>query len=295
MPTAMNVHHCRYHKIIKWALGYTSVSQMCPAQRALKYYGMSEPPAENGLTYDTAIDIAIISELSVCDSLSSAELKRRIEKTLDRSIFPKTYYNHLKMLVSDNLLNRDGSAGIGKLVFYSLTEEAKKRKPLRLLRMDPDYRLSKHMYYHLPFQGIIKNNRNRISIQDFINKSSIYEQTLRVALTLLVDSGLLLSPEASDHKRYLLADPALHNLLRDIVDFRKNIQRNEGKSERRQIIEESEMVNTKNKTNSRIVAINEIKKKHANTLRDYSFLSDVIQIFCPLLFPELPYRELMSL
>jgi hypothetical protein len=268
---------------------------MCPAQRALKYYGISEPPAENGLTYDTAIDIAIISELSVCDSLSSAELKRRIEKTLDRSIFPKTYYNHLKMLVSDNLLNRDDSAGIGKLVFYSLTEEAKKRKPLRLLRMDPDYRLSKHMYYHLLFQGIIKNNRNRISIQDFINRSSIYGQTLRVALTLLVDSGLLLSPEASDHKRYLLADPALHNLLRDIVDFRKNIQRNEGKSERRQIIEESEMVNTKNKTNSRIVAINEIKKKHANTLRDYSFLSDVIQIFCPLLFPELPYRELMSL
>jgi hypothetical protein len=295
MPTAMNVHHCRYHKIIKWALGYTSVSQMCPAQRALKYYGMSEPPAENGLTYDTAIDIAIISELSVCDSLSSAELKRRIEKALDRSIFPKTYYNHLKMLVSDNLLNRDDSAGIGKLVFYSLTEEAKKRKPLRLLRMDPDYRLSKHMYYHLLFQGIIKNNRNRISIQDFINRSSIYEQTLRVALTLLVDSGLLLSPEASDHKRYLLADPALHNLLRDIVDFRKNIQRNEGKSERRQIIEEYEMLNTKNKTNSRIVAINEIKKKHANTLRDYSFLSDVIQIFCPLLFPELPYRELMSL
>jgi|GEM_PF-2414990 len=291
MPTAMNLHHCRYHK----ALGYTSVSQMSPAQRALKYYGISEPPAENGLTYDTAIDIAIISELSVCDSLSSAELKRRIEKTLDRSIFPKTYYNHLKMLVSDNLLNRDDSAGIGKLVFYSLTEEAKKRKPLRLLRTDPDYRLTKHMYYHLLFQGIIKNNRNRISIQDFINRSSIYGQTLRVALTLLVDSGLLLSPEASDHKRYLLADPALHNLLRDIVDFRKTIQQNEGKSERRQIIEESEMVNTKNKTNSRIVAINEIKKKHANTLRDYSFLSDVIQIFCPLLFPELPYRELMSL
>jgi hypothetical protein len=295
MPNAMNVHHCRYHKIIKWALGYTSVSQMCSAQRALKYYGISEPPAENGLTYDTAIDIAIISELSVCDSLSSAELKRRIEKTLDRSIFPKTYYNHSKMLVSDNLLNRDDSAGIGKLVFYSLTEEAKKRKPLRLLRTDPDYRLTKHMYYHLLFQGIIKNNRNRISIQDFINRSSIYGQTLRVALTLLVDSGLLLSPEASDHKRYLLADPALHNLLRDIVDFRKTIHQNEGKSERRQIIEESEMVNAKNKTNSRIVAINEIKKKHANTLRDYSFLSDVIQILCPLLFPELPYRELMSL
>ncbi len=207
MPTAMNVHHCRYHKIIKWALGYTSVSQMSPAQRALKYYGISEPPAENGLTYDTAIDIAIISELSVYDSPSSAELKRRIEKTLDRSIFPKTYYNHLKVLVSDNLLNRDDSAGIGKLVFYSLTEEAKKRKPLRLLRTDPDYRLTKHMYYHLLFQGIIKNNRNRISIQDFINRSSIYGQTLRVALALLVDNGLLLSPEASDHKRYLLADP----------------------------------------------------------------------------------------
>ncbi|MGB7952335.1 MAG: hypothetical protein WCF23_00015 [Candidatus Nitrosopolaris sp.] len=49
------------------ALGSTSVSQMSPAQRALKYYGISKPPAENGLTYDTAIDIAIISELSVYD------------------------------------------------------------------------------------------------------------------------------------------------------------------------------------------------------------------------------------
>jgi hypothetical protein len=46
------------------------------------------------------------------------------------------------MLVSDNLLNRDDSAGIGKLVFYSLTEEAKKRKPIRLWRTDPDYRLT---------------------------------------------------------------------------------------------------------------------------------------------------------
>lgn len=81
----------------------------------------------------------------------------------------------------------------------------------------------------------------------------------------MLDSGLLLSPEAPDHKRYLLADPALYNLLRNIVDFRKTIRQNEGKSERRQIIEESEMVNTKNKTNSRIIAINEIKKKHANT------------------------------
>jgi hypothetical protein len=126
------------------------------------------------------------------------------------------------------VINRDDSAGIGKLVFYSSTEEAKERKPL-LLRTDPDYRLTKHMYYHLLFQGIIKNNRNRISIQDFINRSSIYGQTLRVAL--LVDSGLLLSPEASYHKRYFLADPPLHNLLRDIVDFRKTILQNERKSE----------------------------------------------------------------
>jgi DNA-binding HxlR family transcriptional regulator len=84
----------------------------------------------------------MISDPSVYDSLSSAEHKGRIEKTLDRSIFPKTYFSHLKMLVSDNLLNRDDSAGIGKLVFYSLTEEAKKRKPIRLWRTDPDYRLT---------------------------------------------------------------------------------------------------------------------------------------------------------
>jgi len=54
-------------------------------------------------------------------------------------------------------------------------------------------------------------------------------------------------------------------------------------------------MNPNNKTNSRIIAIKEIKKKHANTLKDFSFLSDVIQIFCPPVFPDLPYRELTSL
>ena len=132
------------------SLVYTSVSQM-PSGRNLKYYRIRCPTAENGLKYDNAIDIAIIGDVSVFGSLSSAELKKRIEKTLNRSIFPKTYYNHLKMLVGDNLLNRDNSAGIGKLVFYSLTEEAKKRKPLRLLRAIPDYGLMKQMYYNLLF------------------------------------------------------------------------------------------------------------------------------------------------
>jgi hypothetical protein len=261
------------------SLVYTSVSQL-PSGRNLKYYGIRCLPAENGLKYDNAIDIAIIDDLSVFGSLSSAALKRRIERTLNRGIFPKTYYNHLKMLVGDNLLNKDDSAGIGKLVFYSLTEEAKKRKPLKLLRTDPDYGLMKGMYYHLLFQGIIKNSKNITSNED-----------LRLALTLLVDSGVLLALEEFGHNRYLIADPALHNHLKDIVDFRKTVQQNEGKSETRQIIEESDMMK-ENKTNSRIIAINEIRKKHANTLKDHSFLSDVIQIFCPPLFPQLPYREL---
>jgi hypothetical protein len=114
-------------------------------------------------------------------------------------------------------------------------------------------------------------------------------------MTFLVDSGLLLSPEESGHNRYLLADPVLYNLLKDIVDFRKTIQQKEGKSETNQIIEEFEMMKTNDKTNSRIIAINEIKKKHVNTLKDYSFLSDAIQMFCPPLYPELPYRELANL
>jgi hypothetical protein len=270
-------------------LVYTSVSQM-PSRRNTKYYGIRCSPAENGLKYDTAIDAAIIDELSVFGSLSSAKLKRRIEKALHRNIFPKTYYNHMKMLVSDNLLDRDDSAGLGKLVFYSLTEEAKNRKPLGLLRTDPDYSKTKYLYYHLLFEGIIKNRRNRISIKDFINRSGIYRHYLRVALKYLVDSNLLLSPKESGHIMYLLADPVLHNLLKDIVDFREIIKQNEGKSEERQVIEEYDMMRTENKTNGRIIAINEIKKKHAIALKKYSFLSDVIQIFCPPLFLELPYR-----
>jgi hypothetical protein len=40
--------------------------------------------------------------------------------------------------------------------------------------------------------------------------------------------------------------------------------------------------------------INKIKTKHVSTLKEYSFLRDVIQTYCPLLYPEIPYRDLMS-
>jgi hypothetical protein len=43
-------------------------------------YGV--PPAENGLKYDSAIDVAIMDKVSrtIFGSLGSAELKRKIQK-----------------------------------------------------------------------------------------------------------------------------------------------------------------------------------------------------------------------
>jgi len=99
-----------------------------------KYYGVCDSPAQNGKQYDFAIDDAIINELFISTSLSSGDLKGKLEKKLGRDIFPKTYYNHINMMIEDNLLKRIdlGKRGI-KSVYYSLTEAAKKKQKLMLM------------------------------------------------------------------------------------------------------------------------------------------------------------------
>ena len=81
--------------------------------------------------------------------------------------------------------------------------------------------------------------------------------------------------------RYVLADNALDDLITDLYEFRRTIKEKEGKSEMRQAVEECQI---KKVRNERLNIINCIKRKHERTLKEYGFLSDVIQIFCPLLF-----------
>jgi len=101
-----------------------------PGREASKYFGVCETPAANGKEYDSAIDWAIINSLSDNGPLSSGKLRENIEKWLGRPIPQRTYYYHLKMLLSDNLLNRNNPDGIGNEVFYSLSDEAKKKKTI---------------------------------------------------------------------------------------------------------------------------------------------------------------------
>jgi DNA-binding transcriptional ArsR family regulator len=70
--------------------------------------------------------------------MSSGELKKRVEKILDGvTISPSTFSRHIKKMLSQNELIKCDTGKRGKKsVFYSLTEEAKKRRQLRLLRLD---------------------------------------------------------------------------------------------------------------------------------------------------------------
>jgi hypothetical protein len=265
---------------------------------ARKYYGICDPPAQNGTQYDAAIDITIINQLSYSDRLSSGKLKKSIEGILGRHIPRRTYYTHLSMMIKDGLLDRIDT-GRGTAVDYSLSEAARKRQKLMLLWNGPDYRISfsriiKEAYVHILFSDIINDGNNGVSIKHLEMKyrKSSYQNDIIKAFKLLVEDGLIKPKGKQD---YMLADPELEQLLVDILDYRKKIKDAEGKQEIRQLWEEYEMLEGQRRySDDRIAVINRIGTKNANALKKFSFLRDVIQMYCPLLFPELPYRDLMS-
>jgi hypothetical protein len=265
---------------------------------ALKYYETCDPPAQNGTKYDAAIDITIINELSHSGRVSSGKLKKSIEGILRRHVPRRTYYTHLSMMIKDGLLDRIDT-GRGAAVDYSLSEAARKKQKLMLLWNGPDYgisssRIIKEAYVHILFSDIINNDNNGVSIKDLERKyrQSSYENDIIKAFKLLVENGLI---KPKGKQGYTLADPELEQLLVDILDYRKKIKDAEGKQEIRQIWEEYEMLEVQRRySDDRVSVINRIGTKHANALKKFSFLRDVIQMYCPLLFPELPYRDLMS-
>ena len=159
MPTA--IEYCIITVLTKLIsiFIYSSVSKsfnMSGKRGAEKYYNLHKPASvRSGIKYDKDIDIAIINELARSKESTSGDLKRRVEKTLGRTINPKTYYDHVQKLKDENVVHKrdTGARGIAS-VFYSLTEEAEKRRQLKLLRTDPENELFKKIYANLLFKGI---------------------------------------------------------------------------------------------------------------------------------------------
>jgi DNA-binding transcriptional ArsR family regulator len=256
-----------------------------PKPNCIKCYDVYQWPSENGLNYDRSIDSAIFDELFTSKQVSSGELNRRTERTLHRRITHRTYYNHLQILVDDGLLTKKDTGERGKMsVFYSLSPDAKRRQKLHLLRTDPLYNTVKHMYAYLLFKCLV--SRSGISLNEIKTR-------LVPAFEALLGEGLI---SLNNNGKYVVDDAALRGLLTDISKINR-IARDRGKS----AIIMGYLYQRGCRTRSKedidfeiIVALNSIKEKHERTLAKFSFLSDVIQIYCPYLYPHLPFRELMT-
>jgi hypothetical protein len=144
---------------------------MSRRSKAAKNYSLHEAAhIRNGKKYDEQIDVEIINELVDSEEIASGDLKKRIERTLGRTINPRTYYDHLQMLQDENIVyKRDTGERGKKSVFYSLTEEAKKRRQLKLLRTDPDYDLFKKIYANLLFRGLTESETYSCSLDQLLS------------------------------------------------------------------------------------------------------------------------------
>jgi hypothetical protein len=104
------------------------------------------------LQYDLDLDGAIFHELDLFESISSGELKTRIDKSLGRTIVPSVYYAHITKMSDEHDIEKTDTGKRGKpSVFYSLTDEAKRKWKLNIHRLNPDSALFTKIYEKLLF------------------------------------------------------------------------------------------------------------------------------------------------
>lgn len=115
------------------------------------------------MQYDKNIDQVIINELGQYEHLGYLELKKRVEKSLNRTISFDTYNVHLKQMLKENTLSKQDNRERGKPVFYSLTEKAKKQNHLNLLGINPKQILFRRIYEKVFFYEIFHTPLNIIS------------------------------------------------------------------------------------------------------------------------------------
>lgn len=166
------------------------------------------------------------------------------------------------------------------------------------LRTEEIHRISrlkviKEAYAHILFNYAINDSKIGLSIRDLKKKFQGYTHLSDIiGSQILVDNGLIKSLRKG---KFIVSDPQLRNLLIDILGYRRIVKDKEGSEELRQIAEEYDMLEGERRiSDRRNDMIDKIKTKHASTLKEYSFLRDVIQTYCPLLYPEIPYRDLLS-
>jgi hypothetical protein len=106
--------------------------------------------------YDNKIDIIIYDLLTKTESLGSNEMKSKIEESLGRKISFDTYSIHAKRMVKEkDLLRHDTGERGKKSVSFSLTEGAKQRRDLKILRVHPEYKSLEKIYANLFLRGIL--------------------------------------------------------------------------------------------------------------------------------------------
>ena len=133
----------------------SKIFNMSKITRAQNSCAFDREYSHNGILYYVDIDIAIVNQLSNCESVYSSELKRKIEGSLGRKVPFPTFSAHIKRMLKENILQKNDTQQRGKIsVSYAMTEDARKLNQLRLLRTDPQYELFKKIYGHLLFCDI---------------------------------------------------------------------------------------------------------------------------------------------
>lgn len=121
------------------------------------------------MQYDTRIDNTVIDELSKNESISFLKLKRKVERALNRRLSFQTYNDHLKKMILDKIVFKKDSYVRGKPVFYSLTEDANKRRQLNLLGVSPQQILYRKIYERIFFYEAYHSPLNIIRSDDELN------------------------------------------------------------------------------------------------------------------------------
>src|SRR5215467_11359992 len=132
--------------------------------------------------YIQEIDRTIIDVLSRHEKMNYRQLKKEIEKRCKRTIPPKTWSTHLKIMQKENYLIKDDTGQRTRPVYYSLTEYARQLRDLKILRMDPQRVVFLQIYANL-FSGVIieGNTYVGVDLENILNEIHTSREELCVA------------------------------------------------------------------------------------------------------------------
>src|SRR5215208_2213611 len=194
------------------------------------------PPTTNGLQYDEQIDVSIVGELDSSIEISSGNLKRKMEKRLNRAVNSKTYSAHVKRLEKENIVyKRDTRQRGTKSVFYSLSKEAEKKRFLRIIRTDLECNSFIRIYTALFFKAITEPGIYHYSISDLEKLLSEMHATRSVLVIDHIekrysqDVAHMKFSKKEDYRQipdYLCIcyKPVFGVHIREIIRYRKSVQ-----------------------------------------------------------------------